>query len=236
MRSTLSLNPDDNEAEAATGIDQEDMDYEFIEATKALDGVKIVDITQKAAEEFKLEDENLREQDDVEVVTESISQEDMQRGSFDDSGWGENGEKDDVNRKVADESSSGVEAADRRTDDGTATETMTEDSFGEGKDTALAAGSAADVKTERPHHKLESHHHRRGVNMSSFSSPPDGSMAMLGQIYSGESGISGVIEHFYQHCLHVQQAGSRKCTLLITSSHMILEYEEDGLYEEEAGE
>lgn len=213
------------------------MDYEFIEATnKALGGVKIVDITQKAADEFKLEDGNLLEQDGEEVVTESISREDMQRGSFDDAGWGEHGEKDDSNRKVADESSSGVEAAGCVTNDDTVTETMTEDSIGAEEDTADAADGAVKVKTEQPHHKLESHHHRRGVNMSSFSSPPDGSMAMLGQIYSGESGISGVIEHFYQHCLHVQQAGSRKCTLLITSSHLILEYEEDGMFEEEAGE
>lgn len=47
--------------------------------------------------------------------------------------------------------------------------------------------------------------------------------------------MSQVVEHFYQGCLHVQQAGSRKATLLITSSHLILEYEEAGLFEEEAG-
>ena len=96
--------------------------------------------------------------------------------------------------------------------------------------------AAAKERSDDRHQKLDAHHHRRGVAISSFSSTPNGSMALQGHIYRGESGILGVIDHLYRGALHVEQAGSRKCTLLITSSHLILEYTEDGMYEEEAGE
>ena len=49
------------------------------------------------------------------------------------------------------------------------------------------------------------------------------------------SAAAGLIERHLENCLHVKTEGSRKCSMLLTSTHLILEYDVDseGLYEGE---
>jgi hypothetical protein len=49
------------------------------------------------------------------------------------------------------------------------------------------------------------------------------------------SAAAGLIEKHMENCLHVKAEGSRKCSMLLTSTHLILEYDidSDGLYEGE---
>ncbi|GKY94445.1 hypothetical protein MPSEU_000410300 [Mayamaea pseudoterrestris] len=69
------------------------------------------------------------------------------------------------------------------------------------------------------------------ISNSAFSTPPDNSSSSLHLMPSNAGGI----EHHMGDCLHVRAEGSRVCSLLLTSSHLILEYEadHDGFYEGE---
>lgn len=70
------------------------------------------------------------------------------------------------------------------------------------------------------------------ITASAFASPPDNSSSTLGLMHSAAAGL---IERHLENCLHVRTEGSRKCSMLLTSTHLILEYDVDseGLYEGE---
>jgi hypothetical protein len=78
--------------------------------------------------------------------------------------------------------------------------------------------------------KLGSSHFN--ITASAFASPPDNSSSTLSLIHSA---AANMIEQHVENCLHVKAEGSRKCSLLLTSTHLILEYdpETEGLYEGE---
>lgn len=73
-------------------------------------------------------------------------------------------------------------------------------------------------------------HH--SITTSSFSTPPDNSSSSLSLMHSA---AAGMIERHVDNCTHVKAEGNRQCTMLLTSSHLILEYDgnEDGFYEGE---
>jgi hypothetical protein len=74
---------------------------------------------------------------------------------------------------------------------------------------------------------LKGHH---STASSSFSTPPDNSSSSIGLM---QSAAAGLIEKHLDSCLHVKAEGSRPCTVLLTGSHLILEYEGDGYFEGE---
>ncbi|KAL3783784.1 hypothetical protein HJC23_000373 [Cyclotella cryptica] len=67
---------------------------------------------------------------------------------------------------------------------------------------------------------------------SSFSFPPDSSSLLsLGE---GVRLAGGMLEEYYSSCLHVKPDCSRKCTVMLTENHLILEFEDgDGVLEGE---
>ena len=73
-------------------------------------------------------------------------------------------------------------------------------------------------------------HH--SITTSAFSTPPDNASSSLSLLHSA---AAGMIELHMDNCLHVKAEGSRHCTLLLTSTHLVLEYEGDpeGFYEGE---
>lgn len=73
---------------------------------------------------------------------------------------------------------------------------------------------------------------RGGFTTSSFSTSPDNTTSSLGLM---QSAASGMIDLHLQNCTHVKPEGNRQCTLLLTSSHLILEYDghPDGYFEGE---
>ena len=78
--------------------------------------------------------------------------------------------------------------------------------------------------------KIGSSHYN--ITASAFASPPDNSSSTLSLMHSAAAGL---IEKHLENCLHVKAEGTRKCSLLLTSTHLILEYDidSDGLYEGE---
>ena len=70
-------------------------------------------------------------------------------------------------------------------------------------------------------HLSSFHHH---IASTRFSDPPDNSSSMLCLL---QSATPGVIEEHYDNCIHVKTEGNRKCTLLLTATHLILEYDPD---------
>ncbi len=78
--------------------------------------------------------------------------------------------------------------------------------------------------------QIESTHFN--ITASAFATPPDNSSSTLGLMHSAAAGL---IERHLENCLHVKTEGSRKCSMLLTSTHLILEYDVDseGLYEGE---
>lgn len=78
--------------------------------------------------------------------------------------------------------------------------------------------------------KIGSSHYN--ITASAFASPPDNSASTLSLMHSAAAGL---VEKHLENCLHIKAEGSRKCSLLLTSTHLILEYdvEEEGLYEGE---
>ena len=73
-------------------------------------------------------------------------------------------------------------------------------------------------------------HHN--IASSLYSHPPDNSSSILTLMHST---ASNMIEKSFDACLHVKAEGSRKCTMLLSATHLILEYdtETEGLYEGE---
>ena len=78
--------------------------------------------------------------------------------------------------------------------------------------------------------KIGSSHYN--ITASAFASPPDNSSSTLSLIHSAAAGL---IEKHLENCLHIKAEGTRKCSLLLTATHLILEYDidSDGLYEGE---
>ncbi|KAL7565117.1 hypothetical protein ACA910_005124 [Epithemia clementina (nom. ined.)] len=74
-----------------------------------------------------------------------------------------------------------------------------------------------------------SHH---SITSSAFATPPDNASSSLGLMHSA---AAGMIEMHLDNCLHVKPEGSRQCAMLLTSTHLILEYEAetDGFYDGE---
>jgi len=70
------------------------------------------------------------------------------------------------------------------------------------------------------------------ITSSAFASPPDNSSSSLSIMHSAAAAL---IEQYLDNCLHVKAEGSRKCTMLLTSMHLILEYdmEADGHFDGE---
>jgi hypothetical protein len=73
---------------------------------------------------------------------------------------------------------------------------------------------------------------QHNITTSSFSTPPDNSSSSLSLMHSA---AAGMIEQHVENCLHVRAEGSRPCTLLLTATHLILEYDGDpeGFFEGE---
>lgn len=74
-----------------------------------------------------------------------------------------------------------------------------------------------------------SHHN---VSASAFSTPPDNASSSLSLM---STTASSMIEMHLDNCLHVKPEGSRQCTMLLTGTHLILEYDGDteGFFEGE---
>lgn len=70
------------------------------------------------------------------------------------------------------------------------------------------------------------------IASSVYSHPPDNSSSILSLLHSSAPAL---IEKHFDNCLHVKAEGSRKCTVLLSHTHLILEYESEcgGLYEGE---
>ncbi|KAG7359446.1 Beige/BEACH domain containing protein [Nitzschia inconspicua] len=70
------------------------------------------------------------------------------------------------------------------------------------------------------------------ITASAFASPPDNSSSTIGLM---QSAAAGLIERHIENCIHVKAEGTRKCSMLLTATHLILEYDADseGLYEGE---
>jgi len=81
---------------------------------------------------------------------------------------------------------------------------------------------------DRPH--SGAHHN---IASSLYAHPPDNSSSILSLMHSATA--ANMIEKAVENCLHVKAEGSRKCTMLLSSTHLILEYdaEAEGLYEGE---
>ena len=77
--------------------------------------------------------------------------------------------------------------------------------------------------------KVSQHH---SITSSAFATPPDNASSSLGLMHSA---AAAMIEMHLDNCLHVKAEGSRKCTMLLTSTHLILEYDADteGFYDGE---
>ena len=86
-----------------------------------------------------------------------------------------------------------------------------------------SAAKATDRTYSGVHHNIAS---------SLYSHPPDNSSSILTLMHST---ASNMIEKSFDACLHVKAEGSRKCTMLLSATHLILEYdtETEGLYEGE---
>jgi len=73
---------------------------------------------------------------------------------------------------------------------------------------------------------------QHSITTSAFSTPPDNASSSLSLMHSA---AAGMIEQHVDNCLHVRAEGSRPCTMLMTSTHLVLEYEgePEGFFEGE---
>jgi hypothetical protein len=99
--------------------------------------------------------------------------------------------------------------------------------------TSTAAESMGKVEEESEafdKSKIGSSHF--SITASAFACPPDNSSSTLSLMHSAAAGL---IERHVENCLHVKAEGSRRCSMLLTATHLILEYEadSDGLFEGE---
>mmetsp|Transcript_4292 Transcript_4292/g.6647 ORF Transcript_4292/g.6647 Transcript_4292/m.6647 type:complete len:2938 (+) Transcript_4292:149-8962(+) len=77
-------------------------------------------------------------------------------------------------------------------------------------------------------------HQHFNIASSIYSHPPDNSSSILSLLHSSASSPALIEKHF-DNCLHVKAEGSRKCTILLSTTHLILEYDSEaaGLFEGE---
>ena len=70
------------------------------------------------------------------------------------------------------------------------------------------------------------------ITSSAFATPPDNASSSLSLM---QSAAKGMIEMHLDNCSHVKPEGIRPCTMLLTSTHLILEYDGDvdGFYDGE---
>ena len=95
------------------------------------------------------------------------------------------------------------------------------------------------IEQLRPENKEKSSAHN--FFMSSFSNPPNSTSASLqGHLRNGmhddstSFGWGGLVEEYYDNCVHVKPEGNRKGTLLLTATYLIFEYDDPtGLTESE---
>ena len=106
-------------------------------------------------------------------------------------------------------------------------------------DTAIAGDATTATETTNKPDEIEnafdksrirSSHYN--ITASAFANPPDNSSSTLSLMHSAAAGL---IEKHLENYLHVKAEGSRKCSMLLTLTHLILEYdvEADGLFEGE---
>jgi len=76
--------------------------------------------------------------------------------------------------------------------------------------------------------------HHFNIASSIYGHPPDNSSSILSLLHSSASSPALIEKHF-DNCLQVKAEGSRKCTMLLSTTHLILEYdsEAEGLFEGE---
>jgi len=76
--------------------------------------------------------------------------------------------------------------------------------------------------------------HHFNIASSIYGHPPDNSSSILSLLHSSASSPALIEKHF-DNCLQVKAEGSRKCTLLLSTTHLILEYDSEagGLFEGE---
>ena len=60
------------------------------------------------------------------------------------------------------------------------------------------------------------------ITSSAFATPPDNASSSLSLM---NSAAAGMIQMHLENCLHVKAEGSRQCTMLLTSTQLILEYD-----------
>jgi hypothetical protein len=114
-----------------------------------------------------------------------------------------------------------------------------------GDDMELSTGGPATIETSESADSLQQQgtltaadkEYERGaynhaVNASSFSCPPDNSSSTLSLV---QSAAASMIEEHLENCLHVKAEGTRKCSILLTATHLILEYDAEtaGMFEGE---
>jgi len=97
-----------------------------------------------------------------------------------------------------------------------------------GSDNILGQSIRESEQSERPM-KVMSMDAKEGaahynITSSAFASPPDNSSSSLSIMHSAAAAL---IEQYLDNCLHVKAEGSRQCTMLLTSMHLILEYGQD---------
>lgn len=169
------------EAAEAKEDDDQDKDYEFISASKALEGVAIRDVTKEGMAEPKIGDEGDDELDSDhhgETIVPTLSRDEHHQDSNEDlshsSAAGDGLDvgfpsKEDPKERDDEDQTSGIDTA----------STMDSATMESTSDIATLATTASEVDGDK---KLHKHHHRRtqGASTSSFSNPPDGSQAILG--------------------------------------------------------
>ena len=183
---TITTNTEaDGRAFEAKEDDDQDKDYEFISASKALEGVAIRDVTKEGMAEPKIggdEDDELDSDHHGEAIVPALSRDEHHQDSNDDlshsSAAGDGLDvgfpsKDEPKEKDDEGQASGIETA----------STMDSATMESTSDVATLSTATSEVDSDK---KLHKHHHRRtqGASTSSFSNPPDGSQAILG---SGKS-------------------------------------------------
>ena len=119
----------------------------------------------------------------------------------------------------------------KKEEEGSKDESSLTDTVSESDATATTEStSKADSEPLFDKTKLGSSHYN--ITASAFASPPDNSSSTLSLMHSAAANL---IEKHLENCVHVKAEGTRKCSLLLTSTHLILEYDIDseGLYEGE---
>jgi hypothetical protein len=170
-------------------------------------GITIVDITKKEVDEAMMDlfDENEEGVDD--------GQKDYQ--------------EEDLDVLFPNHRDSQVSAASAKLDDSERTDNGADAT---NDDNVTERGDSPSIKPTDSMNALE--HSNFHFASSSFSFPPDSSsLVSMGR---GVKLCGGMMEEYYSSCLHVKPDCSRKCIVMLTETHLILEFEDgDGIVEGE---